>query len=1001
MLRILWLFALLLLTSLLQAQNAGSLTPATAAPAGAGTPSAEQANTHGAASPNGIANTVTSFTRSPGTYNQTGYFFTVAQTYPSFLAGAARSGYEEPQGYPFGASASANCGSLSATGDNDTCGFTWPINTEFLDPRSGTLYFSYNNPVNRFGGQGVTQPLNYPGNENSDAGSAETHIADYDTDYGDGQLNPFQNIAHQFAGGHNGNYGSGWQKTNTSVSQDKGVWFSQGQHAIRPQVEYCEGLGDCMGSPLHMVFASGLSAPSDEGIHRGDQWIAEDSLVFQGTCATGCTTGSTALVATPTQDKGHLGEGRMAIDLTKASCGASGSGGTLSGSGANQVCSGNRITGQTGASVNVPIAFTAPAGTFTPSTAKGNITAAITAATGQGMPGQSGSGTAYTIGVSNAGHFTAGIACISDLNYGTGSSTFEMVNISSVSPPNITAIFREPHPSGALLMQGGTCGWGLAVNADTITRSTSVTNPHTIRVLLPLVGSPDSATTYVNTFIGGLYFGEGSAWNYHTMPAAGATYSGGTVTVHANFGLLEGFPPAGTGSWGNINGQTVTIADPSHPLDPAYNGSFTVTVIDASDFSYTPGSAPTSGPAATVSATVCNCSFTMYPRAEVTGVYNQKTKQVDGTLALEPNNVAWKKGDTIEVPHWHQPEVNDNHDYIVTFTPQAEVWGRGYQYAGMVSGDLRGFDLKNVGALGQYLGYGGWHKPPLAAMYMEGLWNYSYWINNAPNEALFKVGCKASTPGTHDGCTRFDAAYHVFELINSTGAYGFLDFDPNKNQFEFKNSHPCYTTIGNSIATIGSTSYGGVSIGSRSTNCVLTTPGMQLNGGALLTGESGTGAKIVTNMSPVLGSATLNGATVPAGETLTIAGTLNITGKCVGCVNGPAPESSRSGAALPKIAAGAGAGNSPAVTIANATDSKGEITVVAGTAPNASSSIATVTFGAVSRGGKPSCVVSPANPAALGMAYFPFAGTTSFSINSGERTLTAGTTYEWTYLCAN
>jgi hypothetical protein len=109
-----------------------------------------------------------------------------------------------------------------------------------------------------------------------------------------------------------------------------------------------------------MSFSSGLSAPSDEGIHRGDNWINEDTRVFQGTCSNGCSSGSTLLTIGSIAGEGNQGEGRMAIDITQASAGNLGQ--LTLGMGNGQ------IINQIGASGNVPVQFVAPAGTFNPST---------------------------------------------------------------------------------------------------------------------------------------------------------------------------------------------------------------------------------------------------------------------------------------------------------------------------------------------------------------------------------------------------------------------------------------------------------------------------------------------------------------------------------------------------------------------------------------------------------------------------------------------------------
>jgi hypothetical protein len=792
---------------------------------------------------------------------------------------------EEPQGHPLPACFGGEFGAP----DGDYCAYQWPINSRLWDQRGGTDVFAYQDTVNRFGGLGKKYPLNYPSGASPDGATAQQYIYDYDVDYGNSQIVSFEQVQHQFAGGHNANYGAGWGKTNTELGQWKTVNFSLGQHSLVPQLNFCLGLGDCMGSPLTLIYATGMNSPSDEGIHRGDAAIEEDANVFQGSCKTGCTAyssgSSQTIVTTPTQGLGDIGEGRMALDISQPSGGNLGT--VVLGQGTGQ------IIGQVSSSGNVPLQFVAPAGTFNPSTAIGTTSVAIVAPSGQGFPGN----TTLAISVSS-GSFTTGVACISD------KYAFEMVNLTAASASSITANFRRPHLTGALLTQGGTCGWALTPNADTVTSGTG----NVIRVALPLLGSVDSAHTYVNTFIGGSYAGEGTAWTYNTATGS-ATYNNGTVTVTGNFGFQ--YPESLNGNFGNVYGQSLTIASTADSSDAAYNGSYPVTVLSSTPtgatftYPYTGHAPGNTGSPTPVSVTVteCNCTFTMYPRAEVIGVYNSTSKQVDGTLTLEPNAIPFATGDTIEVAHWHQPAVNDNHDFITTHTPQSQVWGRGFSYGGNVSGNLLGFSVQSTASMSQYQGYGGWAAPPTTNLYLGGWWNDTETIVNAPKTAVLSIGCKPSTTNqstgnsNNDGCTKWDAAYSVLQLNAFNGSSSVvggasLNFDPNANNFSFVNSNAsgyCTETVGAAVGTVGGTTVGGIGL-TNSSNCALLAHGIALNGAATeLTGQSGTGSSIVTNTGPTITGATLSGATltgtttVPASQTLTVAGNLNITGSCSGC----------------------------------------------------------------------------------------------------------------------
>jgi len=105
----------------------------------------------------------------------------------------------------------------------------------------------------------------------------------------------------------------------------------------------------------------------------------------------------------------------------------------------------------------------------------------------------------------------------------------------------------------------------------------------------------------------------------------------------------------------------------------------------------------------------------------------------------------------------------------------------------------------------------------------------------------------------------------------------------------------------------------------------------------------------------------------------------------------------------PTIAAGAGAGTAPTVSISG-TDLGGYITVTTGTLPTFSATVVTVTFN-TSYGATPKCVlIHPANNNAamlngVNMVYADQAGitTTTFTITAGTTALTASTTYQFYY----
>lgn len=100
---------------------------------------------------------------------------------------------------------------------------------------------------------------------------------------------------------------------------------------------------------------------------------------------------------------------------------------------------------------------------------------------------------------------------------------------------------------------------------------------------------------------------------------------------------------------------------------------------------------------------------------------------------------------------------------------------------------------------------------------------------------------------------------------------------------------------------------------------------------------------------------------------------------------------------VPTIAAGAGAGTGPTVSVTG-TDTAGTITVVSGTLPSVSSAIVTVTFNAAF-GAAPRVVLWPANASASVLSFLPYvtSTTTTFVVNASTVALGGSTTYLYNY----
>jgi hypothetical protein len=152
--------------------------------------------------------------------------------------------------------------------------------------------------------------------------------------------------------------------------------------------------------------------------------------------------------------------------------------------------------------------------------------------------------------------------------------------------------------------------------------------------------------------------------------------------------------------------------------------------------------------------------------AEVLGVYDAATKQVDGQLQLGANTVAWASGDAVEEPHYYQALTSADTEYITQYMPRPiQFSSAGKQYAGQVGPGMRGWEIQNAVPASNYLGAGGTHQLPDYAYVAAGPWQTDFDIDAGTN-AVFHVNCNIH------GCNRWDSGYDVFTLQSATGFDG-------------------------------------------------------------------------------------------------------------------------------------------------------------------------------------------------------------------------------------
>ena len=510
----------------------------------------------------------------------------------------------------------------------------------------------------------------------------------------------------------------------------KGVYNTQGQHGLVPEEIDCYGVGDCLiGS--HFIYASGgIRDSADEGAHPFDLQTHEDSLVFVGTCATGCTTGSTSVMITPGSGGGTQGDGRFLIDTNPAKVITSGSTGGVLISG---TAGGPHGTAQF-SGTSFPVSVFLSAGQVIPSQsnnmAPGTVTFVIAT---------SGEPSGYATNTAAIGA-TSGVACVVDQANAYTPNNYEMAPYTVVDATHLRMTLNKPHQLLATVAIGGLCGYGLEQTVDTTAG---------IRQLFPVVGSYSATGLYyaggTTPIVGAM--NQTSGFLNLTASIASVTRASNLVNVTATGNLSS-----------NVNGLTVTLAGVA---DSSYNGSFVVTTTGGNSFTYAQSGANSSSSGGTIS--VLTGGFAFYPMAEVLSVYDQGTNSVDGLMTLAPNSVPWASADPVEQPHYYQEYVSADTEFVGQSVPRPSVTMRaGMQYQQNNGPGLVGWSIQNAAPSTNYFGYGGTHGYPDVAYEATGIWKRVMNVN-AGEQAVFGIQCNLH------GCANWNSGYNLFELSSSVG----------------------------------------------------------------------------------------------------------------------------------------------------------------------------------------------------------------------------------------
>ena len=571
-------------------------------------------------------------------------------------------------------------------------------------------------------------------------------------------------------------------KSTYSTLTMTGNYYTQGQHDQSGNFVNCYAVGDCIGQGQYIMTMGGYRDEGDEGTHPADLFVQESPNVFEGSCTTGCSTGATSLMVTPTANGGTQGDGRFLIDTTPAKVLTTGNiiGG---GKSSNATEYGTATFSGTSFPVSVFLQTAQAATSQAANIAPGTVTLAIATS---GVPTGFATNTAALTS-------SSGVACVADTESTGPFPNFEMAVYQVVDGTHVQLTLNKVHATGSTIAVGGLCGYGLDQTIDDYAG---------IRQVFPVIGSYDATD---------LYYADATTStigrSLHTSGYVNVSLSVVSIARSANVVTVTT-----TGSEpGDLNGLSLTV---SGVADSSYNGTFVVTTTGANTITYANTGANSTSSGGTVN--LLTGAYALYPLAEVLSVYDAATGTVDGAFTLGANTVAWAAGDTVEQPHYYQQRTTLDIEYLTQYVPRGSAYvGAGKQYTGTVGPGLRGWQVANAAPVSQYLGQGGTHGVPDYAYMAVGPWSEDFDVE-AGTKAVIWAHCNLN------GCNRWDSTYALFQLDSAAGGGAdSLNYQPQSSTAtwtlggaQYSYSPTSFTAGTINVGTLNATTItGGVSAG--------------------------------------------------------------------------------------------------------------------------------------------------------------------------------------------